>query len=524
MQGITYATGTAATMRQRLAALDTATMLWWIFRIGCAMCFIGHGAFGILGKQEWIPFFAAAGIGPEAARGLMPVIGAVDIAAGISVLVAPRRAVVLYMAIWAVWTAALRPLTGDSPFEMLERAGNYGLPLAFLLFLGPVRSTREMLAVATIPRFAEQRVSQVELVLRWTTALLLIGHGALAAINQKAMLGTHMEAIGLPASAAITAGWIEIVLAMLVLAHPRPALLIGIVFWKLATELLFPISGAPIWEFVERGGSYGAPLALALLIGHRSAARPGTRHVAAGTRAARAGGIASLMALASLSPSLVEAQDSVSTAHHLAGEELVTALRRGGYILLFRHTETDRQARDRGRAREEQRNLTPDGERHAREIGAAIRELAIPVGEIRASYMYRTMETAQLAFGRVEPDSTLRGGNTVASLRAHLAVPVPPGSNRVLLSHNGAMSQALKGHGAPRMAEGDIIIVEPLGGEGFRVIAKVAREEWPSLLFSLRDATPSGSPSAGPPAPRVAPEARSRTGRSQPAPQPDWRR
>jgi hypothetical protein len=34
-----------------------------------------------------------------------------------------------------------------------------------------------------------------------------------------------------------------------------------VVAWKLGTELRLP-AGEPIWEFVERGGSYGAPLAL----------------------------------------------------------------------------------------------------------------------------------------------------------------------------------------------------------------------------------------------------------------------
>jgi hypothetical protein len=35
--------------------------------------------------------------------------------------------------------------------------------------------------------------------------------------------------------------------------------------WKLATEAFRPLAGEPIWEFIERGGSYGAPLALAWL-------------------------------------------------------------------------------------------------------------------------------------------------------------------------------------------------------------------------------------------------------------------
>jgi hypothetical protein len=58
---------------------------------------------------------------------------------------------------------------------------------------------------------------------------------------------------------------VEIIAGVVVLFVPNPALLVGIAIWKLATEALFPISGAPIWELIERGGSYAAPLALALL-------------------------------------------------------------------------------------------------------------------------------------------------------------------------------------------------------------------------------------------------------------------
>jgi hypothetical protein len=51
--------------------------------------------------------------------------------------------------------------------------------------------------------------------------------------------------------------------------------LIGIALWKLATESLFVAAGAPAWEIVERGGSYAAPFALALVVvmtsAHRSA-------------------------------------------------------------------------------------------------------------------------------------------------------------------------------------------------------------------------------------------------------------
>jgi hypothetical protein len=84
-------------------------------------------------KAGWLPYFAMAGIPDDVAWKLMPVIGVVDIVAGLLVLFAPHRAAVVYMVFWASWTALLQPLAGESVFEAIEPAGNYGVPLALLL-------------------------------------------------------------------------------------------------------------------------------------------------------------------------------------------------------------------------------------------------------------------------------------------------------------------------------------------------------------------------------------------------------
>lgn len=240
--------------------------LWWLLRVAAAMCYVGHGAFGVIGKAEWLPFFALVGIGADHAWTLMPLIGVFDIMLGLSVLVAPVRLVLLHMVVWSVWTGALRPLTGDSPFELLERAGNYGVPLALLILCGIPARAREWLRPVREPAVTAEHLHTMIIVLMWTTALLLIGHGALGAVERKPLLVAHVAAIGLPGSTAVAFGWLELTAALLVLAHPRPLLLVGVALWKIGTELLFPVAGAPVWEFIERGGSYAAPLALALLL------------------------------------------------------------------------------------------------------------------------------------------------------------------------------------------------------------------------------------------------------------------
>lgn len=239
---------------------------YWALRLGAAFCFIGHGAFGFITKAAWLPYFAVVGIPERWAWALMPLVGAVDVLAGMAVLFAPRSLPLLYMAVWALWTAMLRPLSGESVFELLERAGNYGVPLALLLMTGVPRSWRELLVPRQAGVVHATTRAQVALVLRWTTVVLLAGHGALGALLATPLLASHYATIGLAPQATIAVGSFELLLALVVAMRPSPWLLVFVAAWKVATESLFVVAGAPIWEFVERAGSYAAPLALATLL------------------------------------------------------------------------------------------------------------------------------------------------------------------------------------------------------------------------------------------------------------------
>src|ERR1700733_1922353 len=92
-------------------------------RVASAMCFIGHGAFGIITKPIWFNYFAVFGIGHDLAYHLMPVLGTVDILLGLSLLFYPTRAVLAWLVGWGAVTALLRPLSGESVGEFIERAG-----------------------------------------------------------------------------------------------------------------------------------------------------------------------------------------------------------------------------------------------------------------------------------------------------------------------------------------------------------------------------------------------------------------
>ncbi len=179
---------------------------------------------------------------------------------------------------------------------------------------------------------------------------------------------------------------------------------------------------------------------------------------------------------------------SALPAKPVAGAELLSELRKGGYVIYFRHTSTD-FSRDDVKSRgdddcDNQRPLTDKGREEARQIGAAFKELKIPVGRVLARARCRTMETALLAFGKPEPSSEARAGpaspsyeDRYAPLRALLSTPVKPGANLVIASHGNPFYAVA---GAPYLAEGEAAIVRPLGKD-FEIIARVRHDAWRAL-------------------------------------------
>src|SRR5713101_6275689 len=99
-----------------------------LLRLGVSLCFIGHGMFGFIHKESWVPLFFYFGLSRDWAHFLMPLIGGVDILIGTLSLLFPCPAVFAYAVFWGSWTAFLRPLTGLGWWEFFERAGNFGVP------------------------------------------------------------------------------------------------------------------------------------------------------------------------------------------------------------------------------------------------------------------------------------------------------------------------------------------------------------------------------------------------------------
>jgi hypothetical protein len=180
---------------------------------------------------------------------------------------------------------------------------------------------------------------------------------------------------------------------------------------------------------------------------------------------------------------------SALPAKPISGPELLAELRKGGYAIYFRHTSTD-FSRDDVKSRSDddcdnQRPLTDKGREEARQIGAAFRELKIPVSQVLASPRCRTMETAMLAFGRAERANEARGGpasldsaDRYVGLRRLLSTPVKPGANLVISSHGNPFYATA---GAPYLAEGEAAVIRPLGKD-FEIVARVRHDAWRALV------------------------------------------
>src|SRR5206468_8217519 len=121
----------------------------------------GHGAAGIGGNAAWLPYFRVVGIGHDTAYHLMPLVGLCDITLGLLTLFLPLRIVLLYYTIWGFWTALLRPLAGESIWELVERSYNYGVPLAFLVLCGRPQSARTWFAEKMHPRWDARMARQL---------------------------------------------------------------------------------------------------------------------------------------------------------------------------------------------------------------------------------------------------------------------------------------------------------------------------------------------------------------------------
>jgi phosphohistidine phosphatase SixA len=177
-------------------------------------------------------------------------------------------------------------------------------------------------------------------------------------------------------------------------------------------------------------------------------------------------------------------------------QEIVEALRGGGYVLYLRHTATDMTKHDAAGAPLEdcdrQRNLTEAGRDEARRIGEALRALEIPTDQVVSSEYCRCLETAKLAFDpeRVVPEPLITGlpgrdeeeyESRVEALRELIGERPAGKTNRVLVGHVKNLEAAAE----LTVEEGETAVFEPLGAGEFRLLGRFSAATWPQLADAL---------------------------------------
>lgn len=175
----------------------------------------------------------------------------------------------------------------------------------------------------------------------------------------------------------------------------------------------------------------------------------------------------------------------------------VDALRAGGHAVLFRHTTTgvgfDLLPLDLANCAS-QRPLSAQGREEARVIGRAFAALRIPVGRVLASPYCRTLETAQLAFGRVEAwDALIHPGyvpitgvappppteQRVEAIRKVLRAP-DTGTNTILVTHGTVISAVA----SIDVAEGEMAIYRSDGSGASHLVARILPAQWAAAAGS----------------------------------------
>ena len=178
--------------------------------------------------------------------------------------------------------------------------------------------------------------------------------------------------------------------------------------------------------------------------------------------------------------------------------ELISSLRQGGYVLVFRHTATDDSQKDvypfRFDDMSAQRQLSEKGRDMARQIGAAVKALAIPIGEVYTSRLNRAIEAGKLISGReVKPVDALTdssnasasgmanptGANAKAGQAVRQLVDAPPkaGTNTVLVTHKTNIADAF-GKEAGDVQEGEAFVYKASSSGSATFAGRIKLADW----------------------------------------------
>ena len=201
-----------------------------------------------------------------------------------------------------------------------------------------------------------------------------------------------------------------------------------------------------------------------------------------------------------LAPALFALALSVSPPDSLlSADSLLVELRKGGYTVLWRHTATDHSVREpqayENTPRFQQRNLTDRGIADAKLVGVLFKSRNIPIGDVLSSPMFRTRETAEYAFGRVEATPILRQLEPTPEQRRLIATAPATGTNRVLVTHHFIIERNVPGIRPGQITEGEAVVVRATGPESVQAVGVFKMADWQRLGGAAASAAAAASTS-----------------------------
>ena len=111
---------------------------------------------------------------------------------------------------------------------------------------------------------------KVEWILRIGVFGTFLGHGIFALMVKQSWI-PYFTSVGISEASATTLlpliGLMDVSVAIFALIKPIRVILVWASIWGFVTAAIRPISGEPIWDFVERSANWAAPLALLYLRG-----------------------------------------------------------------------------------------------------------------------------------------------------------------------------------------------------------------------------------------------------------------
>jgi phosphohistidine phosphatase SixA len=178
--------------------------------------------------------------------------------------------------------------------------------------------------------------------------------------------------------------------------------------------------------------------------------------------------------------------------------KIAPMLKQGGYVLVLRHGATDDSQKDVYPFvfddMKKQRQLSDQGRKVARQMGAAIKALGIAIGQIYSSKLNRAIETGSLVSpAHITPvneltDSGAGSASAMANpnganakignaIRALVNNPPAMGTNNLLVTHKPNIADAF-GKELADVKEAETLIYRPNPSGPPTLIGRVQASEW----------------------------------------------